>query len=330
MSVINEESNLDAVVEQQPIHLEPVAVPTPTIEEPVAVIEEPVAIPTPVIEEPVVVIEEPVAIPTPTIEEPTPSVVEEPVPVVEDPVAVVEDPVAVIEEPVPVIEEPVPVVEDPVPVIEEPAAVPTPTIEEPVAVPTPTIEEPVAVIEDPVAVPAPVIEEPVAVPTPTIEKTDILDPNSNEIIEQTIQHTFHRLFEKTLVDEEFKINPEIKEYLLLLCKENPVFFSDVEESLKKIVVDDKINTKDIPEVILLVGKIYEVINSKNNTSNIDPYEVIKILLQTVFITYFKITNVNNPELEATILHIITVSIQLIKLQAFKPSKKGCLSRLFNF
>jgi hypothetical protein len=318
MSVINEESML--------------------IESKLDVVEEPVIVP--VVEEPVIVpvVEEPVIAP----------VVEEPViaPVVEEPVIapVTEEPVItpVTEEPVitPVTEEPViaPVVEEPViaPVTEEQSVI-APVVEEPVI--APVTEEPVIapVTEEPVIAPVteeqsvitPVVEEQ-SVITPVVEASNVLDPNTNEIVEQIIQSTFHQLFEKTLHDAEFKINPEIKEYLLILCKENPVFFSDVEESLKKIIIDDKINSKDIPEIILLVGKIYEIIKSQKNSSNVDPYEIIKILLQTVFITYFKINNINNPELEDTILHIITVSIQLIKLQAFKPSKKGCLSRFFNF
>jgi hypothetical protein len=251
--------------------------------------------PVPVVEEPVVIVEEPIVI------------VEEPIPIVEEPIPIVEEPIPIVEEPVPVVEEPVPVVEEPIPIVEEPV---------------PVVEEPVPVVEELV----PVVEEPV----PVVGEKDILDPNTNEIIEQITQCTFHQIFEKTLEHESCKISPEIKQYILLLCKENTVFFSDVEDSLKKIIIDDKINTKDIPDIIMLVGKIYEIISSKNNTSKIDPYEVIKILLQNIFVTYFNINNINNSELEANILHIISVSIQLIKMQSFKPSKKGCLSRLFNF
>jgi len=327
---INVEETVLIIEEPVSVPVQVVEEPVPVVEEPIPVVEEPVSVPVPVVEEPVSVpvpvVEEPVSVPVPVVEEP----VSVPVPVVEEPVSVpvqvVEEPVSV---PVPVVEEPVSV---PIPVVEEPVSVPVQVVEEPVSVPVQVVEEPVSVpvqvVEEPVSVPVPVVEEPVSIPV--VEEKNILDPNTNEIIEQITQCTFHKIFEKTLEHESCKISPEIKEYVLLLCKENPLFFSDVEDSLKKIIVDDKINTKDIPDIIMLVGKIYEIISSKNNTIRVDPYEVIKILLQNIFVTYFNINNINNSELEANILHIISVSIQLIQMQSFKPSKKGCLSRLFNF
>jgi hypothetical protein len=125
-----------------------------------------------------------------------------------------------------------------------------------------------------------------------------------------------------------KISPEMQKYFLLLCKEKSDFFVDIDASLKKIILDDKIDTKDIPEIIILVTKVYEIIKSDKAVPKVDPYELIKTLLNMVFTLYIETNKVQNKELAADLLKIIGVAIDLIKLKAIKPPKIGCLSKLF--
>jgi hypothetical protein len=162
------------------------------------------------------------------------------------------------------------------------------------------------------------------------EPTDILDPTTTELTPNTFQQIFENLLSTDTNTLNITIKPEIKQYLLLLCKNNEAFFVDVEESLKKIIIDNKINTKDIAEIMILVTKIYEQIKARKQDPKIDPYEIINTLLHTLFLVYFQANNVDNPELEDIILHIIDVSLRLIKLQSFTHSKKGCLSSIFKF
>ena len=71
-------------------------------------------------------------------------------------------------------------------------------------------------------------------------------------------------------------------YFLLLCKEQPDFFKDIESSLKKIILDNKIDTKDIPEIILLVTKAYQIIKSDKGVPQIDPYELKSLTSLSIF------------------------------------------------
>ena len=158
----------------------------------------------------------------------------------------------------------------------------------------------------------------------------------NNVVGEIVQITFSQILENFLNQNANKlnelsvnINPTIQTYFLLLCKEQPDFFKDIESSLKKIILDNKIDTKDIPEIILLVTKAYQIIKSDKGVPQIDPYELIKTLLHLVFIQYIETNKVQNKDLLNEILKIIDVSIDLIKLKAIEPPKVGCLKSIFN-
>jgi hypothetical protein len=156
-----------------------------------------------------------------------------------------------------------------------------------------------------------------------------------EVIIDITKITFSQMLENFLNQNKdkldslsIKISPEMHKYFLLLCKEKGDFFTDIDSSLKKIILDDKIDTKDIPEIIVLVTKVYEIIKSDKAVPKVDPYELIKTLLNMVFTLYIETNKVQNKELAADLLKIIGVAIDLIKLKALKPPKIGCLSKLF--
>ena len=95
--------------------------------------------------------------------------------------------------------------------------------------------------------------------------TDIVENSiakKDDIIGDITKVTFNQVFENFLNQNEeqlkkvnITISPEMKKYFLLLCKDKPEFFNDIESSLKKIIMDDKIDTKDIPEIMILVSKV---------------------------------------------------------------------------
>ena len=154
--------------------------------------------------------------------------------------------------------------------------------------------------------------------------------------------TFSQLVESILNENKLHtlsmtVSPEIQNYLLLLCKEQSCFFSDVEISLNKIILDNKIDTKDIPEIILLVAKVYDIITADTTVSTkvvskVDPYELIKTILNIVFTLYIETNKVQNKQLATELLKIIDVSIDLIKLKSINLSKIGpnigCLHYIF--
>ena len=165
---------------------------------------------------------------------------------------------------------------------------------------------------------------------------------TNDLIIEITKITFSQLVESFLNENKLHtlsmtVSPEIQKYLLLLCKEKSGFFSDVEISLNKIILDNKIDTKDIPEIILLVAKVYEIITTDSKVdpkvdpkvdSKVDPYELIKTILNMVFTLYIETNKVQNKQLATELLKIIDVSIDLIKLKSINLPKIGCLHSFF--
>jgi hypothetical protein len=170
----------------------------------------------------------------------------------------------------------------------------------------------------------------------------------NPVVIEITKLTFSQLVESFLNENKLhtlsiQVSPEIQNFLLLLCKEQSCFFSDVEISLNKIILDNKIDTKDIPEIILLVTKVYEIITTDTTVfskvdTKFDPYELIKTILNMVFTLYIETNKVQNKQLATELLKIIDVSIDLIKLKSINLStigigpkidpKIGCLHYIF--
>jgi hypothetical protein len=167
-----------------------------------------------------------------------------------------------------------------------------------------------------------------------VKEEGVKEEKVNDLIIEITKLTFSQLVESFLNENKLhtlsiQVSPEIQKYLLLLCKEQSGFFSDVEISLNKIILDNKIDTKDIPEIMLLVAKVYEIITADTTVfSKVDPYELIKTILNMVFTLYIETNKVQNKQLATELLKIIDVSIDLIKLKSINLPKIGCLHSMF--
>jgi hypothetical protein len=135
--------------------------------------------------------------------------------------------------------------------------------------------------------------------------------------------TFLTQDQSNLAKFDLKLTPEIQKYFLLLCKESPDLFGTLEETLKKIISDNRINTKDIPDILVLVSKVYKIINENKGIPTADPYDLIKSLLHITLVVYIETNKIENPELLLELLKIVESSIDLIKLTPI-ISKKGWL------
>jgi len=172
------------------------------------------------------------------------------------------------------------------------------------------------------------------VDTEVIEKL-ILTDEIVDIVKLTLQQMFENFLNQNKEELEkynLNLNPEIQTYMLILCKENSTFFTEIENSFKLIILDNTINTKDIPEFLKIVIKIYEVIKNKKISSNVDPYEVIEIILHILFMLYIQTNKKYDAETAnqsvEQIVKIIKVAIELLKLQGIKIPANGCFSCLF--
>ena len=163
-----------------------------------------------------------------------------------------------------------------------------------------------------------------------IKDVDVTIDNKVDEMKDLIEDTFVKMVESKINDEALgKLNiiltPEIQKYFLLLCKESPEMFGDMELSLKKIIADNKIDTKDVPELLLLVNKVYSILNDKKAANIIDPYELIKGLLHLSFVVYTETNKIENTELIENMLKIIVVTIDLIKVKPLTNRKFLCFS-----
>jgi hypothetical protein len=90
-----------------------------------------------------------------------------------------------------------------------------------------------------------------------------IDP-SNVII-QVIEETFLEIIKKIIVDEEEKnkytiiLNDDVINIINKIISQIPNKLNDIEKSLKEVIKDGKINVSDIPELIILVQSIYQVL-----------------------------------------------------------------------
>jgi hypothetical protein len=135
--------------------------------------------------------------------------------------------------------------------------------------------------------------------------------------------TFLTREQDNLAKFKVKLTPEIQKYFLLLCKESPHLFGTVEETLKKIISDDRIDTKDIPDILVLVSKVHKIIMENRGVPIVDPYELIKILLQFTLFVYIETNKVENKDLLLELLKIVESSIELIKITPIVSKKVGC-------
>jgi len=172
--------------------------------------------------------------------------------------------------------------------------------------------------------------------TATAVKEVVLETVLEPVLETVLAPVLEKmnllqLFQDLLVNNRSKLEnfsvklPEnMQKYILLLIVNNESLFNNIEESLKKIIADNKIDSKDIPELLVLVGKIYEIIyKSKDFKCKADYFEIIKKLLLSAFVLYIEHNVENGKEIITSMEKIIEASIDLIKLKSSIKTPKFC-------
>lgn len=159
------------------------------------------------------------------------------------------------------------------------------------------------------------------------EQKDTIEEIKKEIVSETFLELFENFMNKGNI-ETFKnisipLTSEIRIYFSFLCKQNPELFNSVELTIKKILSDDKIDAKDTPDIIMLVSKIYKIIENKE-VPNIEPYELIKSFIMLSCIIYIESSKTDNSDKECLLLQLLAIieaSIDLIKLTPIKVPKE---------
>ena len=60
---------------------------------------------------------------------------------------------------------------------------------------------------------------------------------------------------------KYDLSPELVKVLSTIVQDKSSFFTKIEDSLKKIVSDNKIDADDVPELMTLFSNIYEILGS---------------------------------------------------------------------
>ena len=175
-------------------------------------------------------------------------------------------------------------------------------------------DEPVELVKE-----EPVKEEPVKADEvkPTLEIKSLL----NLLIIISVREEMQRKYDLT---------PELIKVLTLVLQTAPNFFFKIEESFKKIVADNKIDSDDVPELMTLFSTMYELMASlKSQKDSIQLSNVcgdlikltFNILLTEGLIVFDALTQ---EWTKTTFNTIVDSSVSLIKLsKTMKLSKKCC-------
>jgi len=132
------------------------------------------------------------------------------------------------------------------------------------------------------------------------------------------------------MQEKYGLNQELVKILQLIIQENSSFFFKIEDSFKKILEDNKIDSDDVPELMSLFSAVYEILFSlKLKTTTIDISNICGDLIKLTFnimltenIIIFE--SEGSEETLKTFNALVDSSISLIKLsKTVKFSNKCC-------
>ena len=109
---------------------------------------------------------------------------------------------------------------------------------------------------------------------PTPSPSPVAEPNSVEItttiVSDIVEKTFIDLVKNSLENEEMKkkisitLTPEVTNVINNIISLTPNTLTDIEKATIQIIKDGKIDSKDIPNLIIVIQRIYQFIYSLKN------------------------------------------------------------------
>ena len=101
----------------------------------------------------------------------------------------------------------------------------------------------------------------------SIEVLEVKIEEVNELIPAVINNSISKLqllleqfIKKTgITNYKYVISNKTKEIIQLIIKKYPIYFETIEKLITNIVKDDKIDSYDIPDIIILIKMLYEII-----------------------------------------------------------------------
>jgi uncharacterized protein (DUF1778 family) len=177
---------------------------------------------------------------------------------------------------------------------------------------------------------------------PTTAKTEALIVENKTIDDNT--KSLLMLLKKLLIEEELsssilnkfsiKLSENDKVILSKILEHSPKVFDNIEEAMKKIIVDGKIDSKDLPYILACIQELYQLIYTFK-TYKMDTKKrcelcatlikmVIRILVEERIV---KLDEEKKVEFLSNTDFLVDSAINLIGLsKVIKPS--GCIKKLF--
>ena len=164
--------------------------------------------------------------------------------------------------------------------------------------------------------------------------TIISDPSPMTIVESVDVKTLTAILQNVLLKTDgldkysIQLTPEIKHIFNLLVADSK-YFDDVEKSLKLIVQDDKIDAKDVPQIMVLLTNLYSKLRGLRIEFN---EKICGDMLKFIFDVAMKdgLIKMNKADMEllTCVYSIIDMSIQLIQTDKFPTKVVGILSCIY--
>lgn len=156
--------------------------------------------------------------------------------------------------------------------------------------------------------------------------------NANDILINLIINIIQN--DETIKKYNIILDKKTVDVISLVIKSNPQIFGKISDTLKNILNDGKINSKDIPEILNLIKEIYEIIYNikvnkitKNNIVDITS-DILKFLVH--LLVQDDIIKVHDKdEFIKEIFVLIDTTMTLIKLTKTLKTPKCHFYKLFN-
>jgi hypothetical protein len=169
------------------------------------------------------------------------------------------------------------------------------------------------------------------VDTPNVDTLVIDNSNTNTL--NIYNDTVRLILDVMGKDEKIKkyninIDTKTNDIFIMIIKSNPLLFSDIEDTLIKIVKDGKIDLNDIPEILVLLKKLYEIIYGlkKTKKSVIDVAKITGDILKILVLILTKENKIkinNEEEFLKNVNELIDMAITLLSLNKNLKKSYGC-------
>jgi len=131
-----------------------------------------------------------------------------------------------------------------------------------------------------------------------------------------------------------RLSNKLKDVITTLIETNPTLFKEFNATLLNIIKDGKIDSADIPEFVILVQKVYEIVyvSKQINASKEELADSCGIIAKFVVHTliekgYVKMDKERKVIFLSEIDNIIDVCVSLIKVSKTLKTP-GCIKKLF--